>query len=923
MDFSEQLAEQRDIENTKNNEGVGMLQDVENEEKLDAEKIQNDKFEAAFDGADFNNTGPPVDDYNYFEEFGGGNTFTPDEEGGINLSNKNIKPATREIAGHDMATGERYTSEYESPLITQAINELQESKVNTKVGSPPEDMLPLSKIARGMNDQGATYEDFVRKTQGSWSDQQRATAWEGMVKAKQTLTDVKERGKRHFQEAKTINYKRADGIKQDIDETELVSSPVWIQSGKAVIDYFNPNGSDGMDEQEIHDFNLSLMSNFNYNIPMMMFYTNEIVNSEDPELAKSFLFLMDQNDATDISLDSVGRAFGGIGGDITSYLTAGGSVLVSRLAGASMKAGIRQALTKIAAVTAADAAVGGVVGAGTDVAGQEVEMAAGEREELDVGQAVKAGAISAALTATIGVGVATIADPALHKFGVGAVKGAIDKINPPAKAPIINSPIGPEQPPLKGVAFKSALRTEVGTLFEGTKKPKMKVSRLMNEIKGMVNNGKVKAEEVDWAGLKDLDSKSTVGRAEIDAILKDRIPVPSLDKTVSNSFPDMSFGGNNYREYVINVDKVGEYGGPEDHFGGKALEKGGEVGDQANVGHLRMEDVEYNNEVGTMFLEGQSDIRKVDRSKTYGDTKIAKGIRESKDTKVLNEAIKVYKKAESNYDSYVLEIGKKYDLDPSSPNYQLDMMAFMDEEETRSAIKLMQAESATRGRMISARQAIDNTRNKLNGEPFTPYRGKKSSNSLLFRSAVMEAMNSESKFLAWPKTIEQIGAIEQWSQYGPEFMESSSAKGASEFMVKDMKNLAEKHGFRVEEFKTPFANKKLDPVELDEKLNEWAYDNNIFIEVLHGENDNKSYIMQNLNTDPPIETKYSAKELAEFTEEFQVESWKDNNMYRIKFTPEQRREWGEKGAAAYSWGGAAILGGAAVEQKRDKDGKFM
>lgn len=438
MDFSEQLAEQIELENTRNSEGVNMLKNVENEEKLDAEKTQNDKFETAFGSTDLNSTGPSTDDYNYSEEFGNGNSFTPDEDGGINLLNKNRKPATQEIAGHDIVTGERYTNEYESPLITEAISELQASKVNTKTGAPHDDMLPLSKIAQGMNDQEATYDDFVRKTQGQWSDQQRATAWDSMKQSKQVLADVKDKGQR-YQDMPEVEYVRQDGVKDDIDETELMSSPVWVQSGKAIIDYFNPNGSDGMDEKEVHDFNLNLMSTFNYNLPMMMFYTNEIVQSNDPELAKSFLFLMDQNEATNISTDSMGRAIAGIAGDVTTYMTLGGSIIISRLAGASMKAGIKQALTKVLSVTGADAAAGGTMAAADDISRQTVEGAAGERGELDVGQTGETAAIGAAVVSVLGVGVASVADPALRKFGVGATRNAIDKLknmNDKIKLPI-------------------------------------------------------------------------------------------------------------------------------------------------------------------------------------------------------------------------------------------------------------------------------------------------------------------------------------------------------------------------------------------------------------------------------------------------------------------------------------------------------
>lgn len=909
MDFSEQLSNYKSEQDTQNDEGVSLLREEENNEQIEQEEIQKGKFNAAYEGTDLSAVGPSADDYDYATEYNDGNTFPTDEENGINLSNKNIKPATRQIAGHDMATGERYTNEYESPLITEAITELQESSVNTKTGAPPKDMNPLSKIAKAMNNQNATYEQFVQNTQGPWSDQQRATAWEGMVKAKQTMSDVKELGKRHFQEAESVRYNRAEGVQADIPETDLVSSPVWIQSGKAVIDYFNPNGSEGMDAQEIHDFNLNLMSNFNFNIPMMMFYANEITNSNDPDLAKSFLYLMDQNEATDVSLASVDRAIGGMMGDISTYLTAGGSVLVSRIAGASMKAGIKQALTKILSVTAVDSAAGGAIGAATDVSGQEIEMAAGEREEIDVGQATKAGAVSAALTATIGVGAATIADPALRKFGVGTVKNAINKINPPAAS------TAPTPPPVESVTYKSELMREIDSSFDKAKGPNLSIKKLKNKIKNWVNEGKIKMEEVDWAGISDLDPTGNVTRAEIKSFIKHNTPTPSLDKVVSDKFSDMSFNGDGYREYVINIDKTGNYGGPTGHFGDTGVTKP----NQANVGHLRMEDSVFDGETGTMFLEGQSDIRKVKQEHTYGATNVATNIKKSKEQNAVDVSRKTLVKQRDTYNEYMLETAKKYNLDPQDGGFNFNMINMMDEEEKSKLGQLMQKEMAAEANLKSAKGKMDVARSPINGEPFTPYRAEKSSNSILFRSAVMEAMNSDSKFLAWPKTREQVGFIEGWQKYGSDFANSDRAKSASEFMTKHMKKLAKNHGFKVEEF-TPNVGTKLNEEDLFDEFDGWLDQKNYSLEEVSDE----KYILRGDNGYLNMEFN-SNKELNDFIEKtIQVKELKDKKFYRIKFTAAQRREWGEKGAAMFSAGAAAVLGvgGVASEQKRNNKGQF-
>ena len=294
MDFSEQFVDIKNQEELENSEGVAMLQEAEIQENLDEQKRQNGKFQSAYDGSDLSLSGPSMQDYNYEDEFNNGNSFKTDDDNGIELNNKNIKPATYEIAGHDLTTGEKFTNDYDDMEgnISSGIAELQNSKVNTKTGTPHEDMVPLTKIAKGIAMNGASYDDFLLATKGPWSDQQKATAWEGMKQAKIVQDDTKGLGNRYWNDfsqvsekgtKEPVSFSRMEGVEFDIDEKTLVTNPVWIQSGRNFVEYFNPDGSTGMSDEEVHQFNLTTMSQFNWNIPMMMFITNEIVQSNDPE----------------------------------------------------------------------------------------------------------------------------------------------------------------------------------------------------------------------------------------------------------------------------------------------------------------------------------------------------------------------------------------------------------------------------------------------------------------------------------------------------------------------------------------------------------------------------------------------------------------------------------------------------------------
>ena len=175
--------------------------------------------------------------------------------------------------------------------------------------------------------------------------------------------------------------------------------------------------------------------------------------------------MMDQNDATNVSGASVDRAIGGIGGDITTYLTMGGSILVSRMSGAAMKVGVRQALTKIMSVTAADAALGATVNAASSIGEQSIEAAAGERGELDTEQVATQAAVGAGAAIVLGVGSAVAADPALRQFAKKTTSKALSNMTS-TSSPHPRGPksqrgvIGVERTP-KQVEFRSKLNDEI------------------------------------------------------------------------------------------------------------------------------------------------------------------------------------------------------------------------------------------------------------------------------------------------------------------------------------------------------------------------------------------------------------------------------------------------------------------------------
>lgn len=922
MDFTDALTELKEIDNTNDSEGVALLDSLQQEEQAEQAEQEKAKFDSAYQASDLGATGPMDEGFDYESEFKGGNSFTADENGGINLSNTNIRPATAEIAGRDVVTGKKFSNAYTDyeGHIDDGLLEIQSSNTNTKTGSPHKDMASLAKIAYGIHQEEGTYDDFVLGTQGNWTDQQRAVAWNGMQKAKIDIQDTKNLGARNLKENVGVEYVRGEGVIDDIDETELRSSAIWVQSGRNIIDHFNPEGSVAMTEDEVHESNLSMMSMFNWNIPMMMFLTNEVVASGDQELAKSFLYLMDQNDATNVSMDSVSRGIGAVAGDITTYMTVGGSILVSRLAAASMKAGVRKAISKIASVTAADAAAGGTMAAVDETSRQTIEGAAGEREELDIGQVGKVAAAGAAVSTVLGTGIATASDPLLRKYGLKTMKGAIESFKKPPP-PSSAMPISPASYTPSPVEFKSELKREI----QGMKGENVSVKKLRNRIKTWIGEGKIKKEEVDWSGLNTLESGNNISKHEALTMIGQRRPIPTLTPVAKPRFSKLTLHEytQGYREYVINIDKTGPFQGPMGHFGGS----GTTLDRQANVGHIRMSHVYHDGERGTMFLEGQSDIRTWKRYETQSFSATGDVVKEEATDRAFRAANTKAFKAKEKYDNYVLSMAERYKVPPTDPDameriwYTARGNVDLDVIDEMSKLRNVSEDA-----VIEIKELLAKEQNITNRQvPFTPFRSKKSSNNLLFRSAIMDAMNNNSKFMSWPKSFEQVAKIEGWDR---SYL-GQSHQDAANFMTKDMKKIAESYGFKVEEFmpdefKNKVVKKEL-PINMPE-LERWVKD--LGYEIKYHPIDEIVYLSD------PLDANFSADFDSVELREFLIDAGADiktheiikidSKFYRIKISPEMRHKWGEEGAGMYSFGAPVGIGAAAggKKQERDKDGKF-
>ena len=204
----------------------------------------------------------------------------------------------------------------------------------------------------------------------------------------------------------------------DQDKNEAVDPDLLVQDRNFLrasqIYYYGKNKEQFKgSEQELVDWSLSEMSQFNYNLASGAVTSYMLRNMSDEEKA-SFGYLLDTTDKLEYSWAGAGRAATAIATDPTTYVGLGsfGLGFAGKAAGKvatkeAVKAMLRPYTIRSAAIFAASE--GAVYGAAGDAIRQSAEVQVNEDQEFSMGRMATAGAIGAAGGGLIGGGVAGVA----------------------------------------------------------------------------------------------------------------------------------------------------------------------------------------------------------------------------------------------------------------------------------------------------------------------------------------------------------------------------------------------------------------------------------------------------------------------------------------------------------------------------------
>lgn len=443
-DLTDALAEERHAELEYQAMPAANLADQEMEDERNT--MLDEQTRTMVTDSGLANVGPPPAQYDYRGLVeGGGNLQAGTEGQGVTLPNQHWNPMTYGIAGRDVVTGQRVTNKWHDSegFIEGGVAGIKNSTSNTELGPPVEDIESLASIAYGLQQEGASVEEYKKQLGDYHNDDNIQRAWNATqrVRMREALEEFAvEYGE---EAADAIGEGPMPALEETVYYEELTEHPQWMQAAQILwtqLESENPTEApiteglegEGMAEpgpmpgqpspQELSDWLVSTMSNFNWNISYMAYFTTRVMNG-DEAFAMAAVNAMQLYDALDSAPGQTGRAVGYMMADPLTYASFGAGTLAAKAAAVPLKS----VVAKVALGGAAGGAFeGGLFMGIDDTMRQSIELEAGVREERDIGQTAGATAMGAGMGATLGAPLAAAASRPARKLYMRAGRRVLE-----------------------------------------------------------------------------------------------------------------------------------------------------------------------------------------------------------------------------------------------------------------------------------------------------------------------------------------------------------------------------------------------------------------------------------------------------------------------------------------------------------------
>jgi hypothetical protein len=552
----------------------------------DIARIHSDA-DAAIRKANLNLIGPPKDRYDYDAAYADGNSFEPDDDGGINLPNKYASGLT--IAGQDIATLQQTGPYIEDAhgYIQYGREQLANSHYNTAKGHPDRDADGLMNVFRGAAHAGVDPKEV--DTSGWPKDMVEQARQGGQLLA---AVDKQMRTYRQFGQVNApasipqddwdavpdtfkVAPMVADGEKVPLEV--MKQDPGWLEDARLLHLYDEGEEFEG-DDAELADWAVTHMSDSINQLSDILIDIGAISSGMmDDETAAALTRQLQRYEMTeDWHPQIIWETVASMGTDIAMF-TGLGSVAKTILH-APTRAALRRLYAKAvstrfgaAATFAGTSAAGGAGGmAGLETRDQMAAVEGGQQENIDWGQVGTMSAMGGVAGLVLGGGVyggakmvkgaaknwRSVMEPSPMRGSPQAQRGSIGFIKTSSQ-PGFKTPDAPRYQYGEDVGdrFYSRLEKKVGEIV-----PKKGIRAA--QLVGMLKSDKIRQGEEGFAieelydsGLlrmlqEKLDGSkdATVSKAEVESFLKKNRTVISAETVEADN---MQFWGQvGARQYV-------------------------------------------------------------------------------------------------------------------------------------------------------------------------------------------------------------------------------------------------------------------------------------------------------------------------------------------------------------------------------------
>lgn len=550
-----------------NSPGGVVVSQAHKEREQESNRIADEHVQMIFQGNPLLNNNVKKEDYDFRKMYQDDGAIKQDGESFV-VPNKYRNPFRQSVAGFDLGTGrqELKTLSDADGVARKAVDQLRTSYTDLNKGRPAEDVFPLSQIALQSIEEGKTIDQF-KKGVKDWPEQQQDLAWHQA----QCVADGD--AYRDYYRSGVWNTPDNDGVNmpKKFKHENLANEPLWINCARTFFERAIGPAKKELSNEDINRMALYQMSQFENNLTTQSVWASRVINSNDDVLKKAFYNMMVVYDNIDMEGDRLGylsRGVQSVVSDPSTYLMAGaGAMAFRKLMGGRL--GTR-AFGPLLAASISAAPEGFLYGGFDSVNKQGVEVAAGEKEEIDLTEVAQSGAEDAALFAAF---------PWMIKGGVEAIKGVTSGTNA-----LVNR-IGEVASDHSFFPMPGSMKKQAGqfSMFSAEDAPIPQIvepfySRLgdslinnlkesatgaqyLQKINSLASKGMFKKEELEWTGLPEyleLTKSEKLTKQEVIDVFNDtalRLEEVKLSGDWKDYVGEYHYFEEDYVQRVMNSDQ--------------------------------------------------------------------------------------------------------------------------------------------------------------------------------------------------------------------------------------------------------------------------------------------------------------------------------------------------------------------------------